>query len=325
VRAEFADGHPNHGVVKHYKGARGQERCVRHVAPPLHSQLKGKKRKSEAGSEAARERKRRKERGARSELHRSPASPQGRRKRKPDSDASYEPSEKLSEVGGRRPSKRKRERATCRKVVPAPVLAGGSPEKKQKPQRPQEPHTLLGDGWSDWGFLRSSRSSARQPMDTEDAQSSIPSSASTLMVRQVVQEEMVTFMNNLESTSQNGMFAARPLQPSTAIAPAEGQAGPSSMALVPSVAPGSEQVRILPCGACTRAPRALLCPPPRRCLRPSFPSLSHPHYAPALSLSSPSPRIGCSRSQPRVPRTGRGLSFGERSGTSRLLSRPTPS
>ena len=101
---------------------------------------------------------------------------------------------------------------------------------------------------------------ACQPMDTDDAQSSIPSSASTLMVRQKVQEEMVTFMNNLESTSQNGMFAARPLQPSTAIAPAEGQAGPSSMALVPYVAQGSEQVRILPCGARTRTSCTALTP-----------------------------------------------------------------
>ena len=89
VRREYADGHPNHGVVKYFEGARGQESCVRRVPPPSHSQLKGK------------------ERGARSELHRSPTSPQGRRKRKPDSDASYEPSEKLSEVGGRRPSKRR--------------------------------------------------------------------------------------------------------------------------------------------------------------------------------------------------------------------------
>ena len=89
VRTEFPDGHPQHGLVKYYEGAHGQERCVRRVPPPSHSQLKGK------------------ERGARSELPRSPASPQGRRKRKPDSDASYEPSEKLSEVGGRRPSKRR--------------------------------------------------------------------------------------------------------------------------------------------------------------------------------------------------------------------------
>ena len=96
VRTEFPDGHPQHGLVKYYGAAmlyqvlrRGQERCVRRVPPPSHSQLKGK------------------ERGARSELHRSPTSPQGRRKRKPDSDASYEPSEKLSEVGGRRPSKRR--------------------------------------------------------------------------------------------------------------------------------------------------------------------------------------------------------------------------
>ena len=98
------------------------------------------------------------------------------------------------------------------------------------------------EGWPDDRDRRRPRAAGPQGGAAGGA---ADASASTLKGRQVVQDEMVTFMNNLESTSQYGMFAARPSQPSTAIAQAEGQAGPSSTALVSHVAgQGSEQARI---------------------------------------------------------------------------------